>query len=232
MAASNANPGYGTLLAIGEDSDPEIYTNIAEIVSISGPSISREAIDVTNLMSDSMFREFRPGIIDFGEISLDFNFLPDDTEQAGLFADMIDTTPAAGVLMNYRLLFPDLLDRSLTFTAAAEDICTAVGHGLTTGQAVTLTTSVILPPPLAINTTYWVAVLDDDTFELCTTEANAKAGTQIDITDIGTGTHTLHGQDSLLFKAQPTNFEPASAVEGKLGLSVTLKLSGAITSTM
>ena len=85
MAASNATPGFGCIARWGGT------TPIPEVTSISGPGISREAIDVTHLSSDSMCKEFVAGVIDAGEVSLDLNLLPDDTDQAVLFASIIST---------------------------------------------------------------------------------------------------------------------------------------------
>ena len=77
-----------------------------------------------------------------------------------------------------------------TFTAAVTDICTDVAHGFKTGLAVQLTTTTTLPAGLSLATTYYVIVLDADTFKLATSLVNANAGTAIDITSTGTGTHT------------------------------------------
>lgn len=79
-----------------------------------------------------------------------------------------------------------------TFTAvAATDICTATGHGFFTGDGVQVTTSSALPAGLSAGVTYFVIVLDANTFKLATTRANAIAGTAIDLTTAGTGTQTI-----------------------------------------
>lgn len=80
-----------------------------------------------------------------------------------------------------------------TFTAASDDICTAVAHGLQTGDGpIRLTTSAAdLPLNLLTATDYWIIKLDADTFNLASSLANAYAGTAVDIADAGTGTHTL-----------------------------------------
>ncbi|MDK1103953.1 MAG: phage tail tube protein [Actinomycetota bacterium] len=85
MAASNATPGYGAVLKRGA-------TTIAEVVSITGPGVSRDTIEKTHLTSDGMAREFIPGLIDGGDVTVELNFLPDDTTQALIFSDMISTT--------------------------------------------------------------------------------------------------------------------------------------------
>lgn len=81
---------------------------------------------------------------------------------------------------------------NIVFTAAVTDICTtATAHGFTTGAKVTATTTVTLPAGLAAATDYYVIVLSSTTFSLATSQANALAGTAIDITGTGTGVHTI-----------------------------------------
>jgi len=80
-----------------------------------------------------------------------------------------------------------------TFTAATTDICTDTAHGLKTGDKVRLTTTTTLPAGLSLATTYYVIYLSADTFSLATTDALAVAGTAVNITDTGTGTHTITG---------------------------------------
>jgi len=88
------------------------------------------------------------------------------------------------------------LGRSATFTAATSDIITYTGVGslpsnLLTGTRVRVSTTTTLPAPLATATDYYLIRIDNDTCELATSYANAIAGTQIDITTTGTGTHTM-----------------------------------------
>ena len=90
---------------------------------------------------------------------------------------------------------------STTFTAvAATDVCTGAaftGDANTTGVAVVLTTTGTLPAGLSLATTYFVirVVQNDGTFKLATSIANAEAGTAIDITGTGSGTHTIATRD-------------------------------------
>lgn len=78
------------------------------------------------------------------------------------------------------------------FTAANTDVCTKASHGFVTGDGpVQLTTTVTLPAGLALATDYYVIRIDANTFYLATSRANAYAGTRVDITDAGTGAHTI-----------------------------------------
>lgn len=89
------------------------------------------------------------------------------------------------------------LGQSDAFTAdAGTDLCTYSStanfpSNILTGTRVRLTTTTTLPGGLATATDYYVIRMSDSTFELATTYANAIAGTQINITDAGTGTHTI-----------------------------------------
>ena len=75
---------------------------------------------------------------------------------------------------------------------AGSDTLTSAAHGLADGDRVRVTTSAgDLPEPLAAGTTYFVIYKSTSTLQLATTKALAESGTQIDITDAGTGTHTL-----------------------------------------
>ncbi len=82
-----------------------------------------------------------------------------------------------------------------TFTAtAATDVLTVTNGSFAKGQAVTVSTTGTLPAGLAAATTYYVAVAGSS-IKLSTTLANAIAGTVVDITDAGTGTHTITGTE-------------------------------------
>lgn len=80
------------------------------------------------------------------------------------------------------------------FTAATTDICTKAAHGWETGDGPFQASSDdTLPAGLSADTDYYIVKLTDDTFKLATSYANAIAGTPtvVDITDTGTGAHTI-----------------------------------------
>lgn len=89
------------------------------------------------------------------------------------------------------------LGQSDTFTAdAGTDICTYTStasypSNILVGTRVRLTTTTTLPAGLATGTDYYVIKVTDSTFKLATSYANALVPTPIDITDAGTGTHTI-----------------------------------------
>ena len=107
-----------------------------------------------------------------------------------------------------------------TFTAATTDICTKAAHGLLTGDQVTVSSATTLPAGLSANTYYYVIKIDADTFKLSTTLAGAVAGTGIvDITDTGTGAHTIYLKNNIVgFAGHPsaiiTGFRPVIPTAG------------------
>jgi len=64
-------------------------------------------------------------------------------------------------------------------------------HGLVDAQIVQLSTTGALPTGLSASTDYYVIVDDANYIRLASSRANALAGTAINITGEGTGTHTL-----------------------------------------
>lgn len=69
---------------------------------------------------------------------------------------------------------------------------TIAGHGFSTGYKVQLSTTGVLPAPLAIQTDYWIINVSANTFRLASSYENALAGTAINITSAaGGGTHTI-----------------------------------------
>lgn len=104
--------GRTTELRIGSDvigavSPSATYTFIAEVTSISGPSISMDTTDVTT-MESGYWREFEATLNDGGEVNLDINYVPSeathnnsDSTTAGLIY-LLDNQ----VLRGYQLAFP------------------------------------------------------------------------------------------------------------------------------
>ena len=84
-----------------------------------------------------------------------------------------------------------------TFTAdAGTDIVTITSSpaniNLLNLSTVQVSTTTTLPAGLSAATNYFVIKVSDTTFKLATSYANAVAGTAINITDAGTGTHTIN----------------------------------------
>lgn len=109
----------------------------------------------------------------------------------------IDSTAAqaAANICDERVRVPSLTD---IFTAdAGADTLTlsAAQPRIRTGDGVRLTTTGTLPTGVTTGTTYYAIRLGPAAYSLATSHANALAGTAINLTDAGSGTHTLERWD-------------------------------------
>lgn len=133
------------------------------------------------------------------------------------FADMrnLDSRSERGqIKLNYALQALVGTAQTKAFTVdAATDVCTLSAGGSirpyidhsVTGRAVTLTNSGGALPTadggnLAVDTVYFAIDVDSDSFKLARTLADALAGTAINITGAGTGTHSVVTLDPGLMK--------------------------------
>jgi hypothetical protein len=81
----------GTLLQRESSLGSASFTTIANVKSWSGPSTENPEIDVTSLTSTA--KEFIGGLIDYGELSLELHFDPNNATHQQLFSDMEASPP-------------------------------------------------------------------------------------------------------------------------------------------
>lgn len=124
---------------------------------------------------------------------------------ASAFSAAATTMPAVAMLVDllgfYRVTsvttttaqsLTNTLTTISTFTAdAGTDVCTHTAYNLLPYTRVRLTTTTTLPAGLATGTDYYVIKVSDTECKFATSYANAVAGTAIDITNTGTGTHSI-----------------------------------------
>lgn len=137
----------------------------------------------TNLVtaSEKQFIQASPGmILPYVGVSAPTGFLLCD----GSSADN-DTYPALAALILGKYGYGTGTD----FTAvAATDVITATGHGLSDGDRVFVDSTGTLPAGLSAHTLYYVISSTTNTLKLSLT----SGGSAVDITDTGSGTHTLY----------------------------------------
>lgn len=92
------------------------YSKVLEILSISGPSQSRDTIELTSHDSPDKFREFVAGPISGGEVSIEGNLIVGDTlGQIALHTDMQD-----GTKRDCFIVLPMGVGAALSFEALAK----------------------------------------------------------------------------------------------------------------
>lgn len=107
--SSQAISGIGTKFArFNSESSAGTWENIAEVNNISGPSKSRETIDVTSLDSVGGYREFIASIKDGGNVTFSMNFT-----KAGY--DLMNDDFESDILQDYRIALPDVGKTALEF---------------------------------------------------------------------------------------------------------------------
>lgn len=90
-----------------------IWQAVAECKSISGPTMTREMIDVTNLDSTGGYREFIPSFRDGGTVTLSINFT-----FAGYL--LLKQDFQSDTLVNYEILLSD--GTSIEFSGYVQDL--------------------------------------------------------------------------------------------------------------
>lgn len=89
----------------------------------------------------------------------------------------------------------DITPASQVFAPSAvtvlSDIINIPGHGLAQGKNYVLTTTGVLPAPLAINTVYYAIPVDANNLKVAATPSDAARSIAINLTTQGTGNHTI-----------------------------------------
>lgn len=123
MAASNANPGFGCVIGLGDGGSPEAFTDIAEIVGIPGVGVTARTSEVTHMTSPDGFAEhIASGVKEQKSFTVPVNFVADDAGLLSLLKDKIKD----GDIDNYRIAFTDDSNSLLTFAALVVD--TDISH--------------------------------------------------------------------------------------------------------
>ncbi len=133
----------------------------------------------------------------------------------------------------FRFRLGDQADRSFVpgdVTVGADTI-DITAHGWVTGDGPVQIENDLSDPPAGLDevTDYFVIRTDDDTIQLALSLVDALAGTQVDITDVGTGVNTIGGMANTLVMPAADIVDGSSsfrlAPEGFLVLPGPIKLT-------
>lgn len=103
--ASQAIPAYGTLLKRETTPGSGTYATVAEVKSMSGPSMKGDIIDVTTHSSAAAgaWREKISSLLDPGDITFAINLVPGLAGHKSLIADF-----TGRVKTKFKFVFPDV----------------------------------------------------------------------------------------------------------------------------
>lgn len=96
--------GHGTTLSSAS------LGGIADIISISGPDQTRDAIDISTMDSASKFREFLAGMADAGEVTCELNY----ASAGGGASEDLQTLFVAGTVENWTIQIASAAGRWVT----------------------------------------------------------------------------------------------------------------------
>lgn len=86
-----ATDSMGTTIGRGDGGNPEVYTTIAGVKGISGPEVSIDFADTTQLDAPNGFEQLLPTVKRTGEVTLSMVY--DDTEKSNFNTDLNNGTP-------------------------------------------------------------------------------------------------------------------------------------------
>ena len=129
--SSSALSSQGMTIGIGNAASPEVFATITEVKSIDGPGGQTAEIDVTDLSSTA--KEFVLGLQDEGDITLDMNYIPANTQHA-----LLRTLRGSGAENNFRISFTDSPVTTWTFAARVKGFSISNAVDNVTALSVTL----------------------------------------------------------------------------------------------
>jgi len=112
---TDAISSFGTILRIGDGATPEVFTPIAAVQDITGPSMSLDTEEVTHHGSPGGWEEVVGTILRSGDVSFDVNLLPGHPTHStgtGLLRDLRLRTRR-----NFQLVFPTTIPTTWAFAA-------------------------------------------------------------------------------------------------------------------
>lgn len=225
MTTTAAVSAYGMTLQLSSGST---FISIAEVRSISEVGAERDFIEATHLLSPQKFKEYIAGLIGSTDVTLEMNYIVQDTTHKDYLANLQQQT-VANIFRTYRLCLTDYGAKALTGTVSGSTWTTAT-HGWSTAQPITFTTTGVLPtssPQIVAGSLYFAAKASGTTLTVYPTPQDAIAATnQITFSTAGTGTHTINGGSMLTFSGAFKNAKLSGPVADKLSISATLKVTG------
>lgn len=99
-----------TQLQRGNGGSPEVFSSVGEITNFSGPQGQVATIDASTL--ESLAREFRPGLPDYGEFDFTIRFVPQNTVHRAVWDDFQNRVETR----NFRLVLTDTPATTFAFT--------------------------------------------------------------------------------------------------------------------
>jgi predicted secreted protein len=134
---SQAFSGFGTAVNLLGAGSPPAATQIEEVQTVEFSGSKVDLVDVTNMNSESAYREYLATLKDAGELQFTANFIPDATGQ-GLLQGAFESR----AVQSWQVVLPTELG-----TFAFDGIVTSIDHSLNFDKEAKLTVKVKITGP-------------------------------------------------------------------------------------
>lgn len=95
-----ARRAYGSELRLGDGGGNSTFTKVAKVIKFNPPGGKRTIIDASDHDSANGAMEFIGGMIDYGEISGELNYINDETQQD------LESVLDSGVVQYWQVVIP------------------------------------------------------------------------------------------------------------------------------
>lgn len=115
--ATNAIPGYGTLLKIGDGAAPENFSTVVEVFELKPPQIKLKTDDATSHDSNG-WTEIIATVLEGGQVTAKINWRPSDPTHdniTGVLSKILNRTKA-----NWKIILPGAV-KTFSFAAILTD---------------------------------------------------------------------------------------------------------------
>lgn len=99
---TSAKTGFGILVSLANYDSPSTFVDLGEVLSVTAPALSRDAIDASHTASANRYRDYIAGLRDAGEVTVEFNYVPGGTGDDQMLLAFADDDP-----WNLKILFAD-----------------------------------------------------------------------------------------------------------------------------
>lgn len=120
-----AIPSVGTRLQLGDGADPEVFTDVGEVISVTPFNGSTESIDCSDLKSGKRVK--KPGLLDHGQMQFTVHLVPGAT---GVY-QKLKTAWRNKTPQNFRVVYPDDDDSTEELDTYIMNVAPAVQMGQT-----------------------------------------------------------------------------------------------------
>lgn len=177
LARGGGNPGADALFNTGTNlTFQPVYNTTTSASSIPiGPAVTSDYKYIANASAFSAAATTMPSILMLVDL-------------VGFYRVTSVTTTTSQAMTNSI----SSVTNAITSVTAASDYVDHTFYALKEYTRVQLTSSGTLPAGLSLATDYYIIKVNDTRCKFATSYANAVAGTAVDITDAGSGTHTIN----------------------------------------